>query len=164
MKQKKFQLKGTSAWTLQALFVGLLFLNTGCSVYMAAHQPSAKNLSVLDPGTPRSQVIAELGAPVWSGEKDGNKADLFTFTQGYSTGAKVARALFHGTADVFSLGLWEVVSTPGEAIFSGTDVKVEVAYDEKDQVKSVRNIGKDDDQKKGASPESGRNPGAPAGK
>ena len=164
MNQKKFQPRGTLGWMAPAFFIGLLFLNTGCSVYMAAHQPSAKNLSVLDPGTPRSQVIAELGAPAWSGEKNGSKADVFTLTQGYSTGAKTVRALFHGTADVFSLGLWEVVSTPGELIFSGTDMKVEVVYDEKDRVKSVRNIGKDDDQKKGASPESRHNPSVPAGK
>ena len=165
MKQKKLQRKVRFTRTARSLFIGLLLLmNTGCSVYMAAHQPKAKDLSVLNPGTPRSQVIAELGAPAWSGEKDGNKADIFTFTQGYSTGAKTARALLHGTADVFSLGLWEVLSTPGEAIFSGTDMKVEVAYDEKDQVKSVRNLGKDSDQKKDASAGPQRNPSAPSGK
>ena len=119
----------------------LSLTNTGCSVYMAAKQPGEKDLSVLSEGTHRSLVIAEFGAPVWSGEKDGKKVDIFAFTQGYSTGAKTARALFHGTADVFTLGLWEVFSTPGEAIFSGTDMKVEVTYDEKDLVKSSKGLG-----------------------
>ena len=36
----------------------------------------------------------------------------------------------HGTADVFSLGLWEVFSTPTEAYFSGSDMKLEVAYEQ----------------------------------
>jgi hypothetical protein len=129
------------AFILGSLFLGLMLLvSTGCSVYMAAHQPKAKDLSVLSPGTVRGRVIAELGAPVWSGEKDGDKADVFTFTQGYSTGAKTARALFHGVSDVFTLGLWEVLATPGEPVFSGTDMKLEVTYDKDDKVKSVKNL------------------------
>jgi hypothetical protein len=77
---------------------------------------------------------------VWSGDKNGEKTDIFVFKQGYSAGARTARALFHGTADVFSLGLWEVVSTPTEAYFSGSDVKVEVVYDSNDLVKASRNL------------------------
>ena len=133
--------RDTIVLLVACLLIGpLLLLNSGCSVYMAAKQPGAKDLSVLNQGTHRSLVIAELGAPVWSGEKDGNKVDVFVFTQGYSTPAKTVRSLFHGTADVFTLGLWEVFSTPGEAIFSGTEMKVEVAYDEKDLVKSAKGI------------------------
>ena len=118
------------------LGVGMtLLVISGCSVFMAAKQPDAKNLSVLDKGNPRSHVIAELGAPVWSGEKDGNKVDVFAFRQGYSKGAKAGRAFFHGVADVFTLGLWEVIGTPIEATATGTDMKVEVFYDENDLVK-----------------------------
>lgn len=121
-------------------FVVVSFLSTGCSVYMAATQPKAKDLSVLTPGTVRGNVIAELGAPIWSGDKNGDKADVFKFTQGYSTGAKAARAVFHGVSDFFTLGLWEVVSTPGEMIFSGTEMKLEVTYDKDDKVKTVTNL------------------------
>ncbi|HEY1269899.1 MAG TPA: hypothetical protein VGH16_21760 [Candidatus Binatia bacterium] len=121
-------------------FVVVSFLSTGCSVYMAANQPKAKDLSVLTPGTLRGNVIAELGSPIWSGDKNGDKADVFKFTQGYSTGAKAARAVFHGVSDFFTLGLWEVVSTPGEMIFSGTEMKLEVTYDKDDKVKTVTNL------------------------
>lgn len=118
------------------LLLAVVFLtNSGCSVYMAAKQPRAKDLSVLKEGTPRSHVIAELGAPVWSGDKSGSKVDVFAFTQGYSAGAKAGRAFFHGAADVFTLGLWEVVGTPVESVASGTEMKVEVTYDENDRVK-----------------------------
>jgi hypothetical protein len=89
---------------------------------------------------------------------------VFTFTQGYSTGAKTARALFHGVADVFTLGLWEVIATPGEAIFSGTDMKLEIAYDNKDQVKSVKKLGGENEQKKEASTQPQSNPDAPSNK
>jgi hypothetical protein len=130
----------TSRLLFVSAFLVLSYLSTGCSVYMAANQPKAKDLSVLTPGTLRGNVIAELGSPIWSGDKNGDKADVFKFTQGYSTGAKAARAVFHGVSDFFTLGLWEVVSTPGEMIFSGTDMKIEVTYDKDDKVKSVTNL------------------------
>lgn len=140
IKTKNEEIAWSCYWILLGLAI-ILMTNTGCSVYMAAKQPGEKDLSVLKPGTHRSLVIAELGTPVWSGEKDGNKVDLFVFKQGYGAGARTARALFHGTADVFTLGLWEVISTPTEAYFSGSDLKVEVAYDDKDLVKSTKPVG-----------------------
>jgi hypothetical protein len=85
----------------------------------------------------RSRVIAELGTPLVSEEKDGKKTDVFSVRQGYSTGAKAGRAIFHGVADVFTLGLWEVVGTPVEAVASGTDVKVSVCYDRNGKVEKV---------------------------
>jgi hypothetical protein len=118
--------------------VGLMLLiMPGCSVYKASNQPEKKNLSVLSPGTPRSYVIAELGTPSWSGEKDGAAVDLFAFRQGYSKGAKIGRAFFHGAADVVTAGLWEVVATPIETIADGTAMKVEVIYDTGERVKLV---------------------------
>ena len=118
----------------------LLEALSGCSVYKAVNQPEKKNLSVLSSGTPRIQVIAELGAPVWSGEKNGEKVDLFTFKQGYSKGAKTGRALFHGAADVLTIGMWEVVGTPIETVADGTDMKVEITYDSEEKVKSVNRL------------------------
>lgn len=132
-------------WSMHLCGVILLLIfgfgGVGCGVYMAAKQPREKDLSVLNPGTPRGHVIAELGAPTWSGERDGNKVDIFTFVQGYSTANRSARALFHGVSDVFSLGLWEVIATPVEGAFSGTTMKVEVTYDEREDVRLVKNLG-----------------------
>lgn len=111
-------------------------LQSGCSVFMAAKQPDKKNLGLLEPGHHRAQLIAEFGAPIHTETKDGNKVDVFRFVQGYSTGAKTSRALFHGAADVFTLGLWEVVGTPTEAAFDGNDMAVQVNYDAQDKVVS----------------------------
>jgi len=110
---------------------------SGCSVYMAAKQPDKKDLGVLSPGTPRSLLLAELGQPVASEERDGRRVDIFTFTQGYGTATKTGRALFHGAADVFTLGLWEVVGTPTEAIFDGDKLSFEVRYDGDEKVDEV---------------------------
>ena len=122
------------------VLVLILVTNSGCSVYMAAKQPDAKDLSVLKIGNHRSRVIAEFGAPIWTGDKDGDKTDVFVFKHGYGAASRTGRALFHATADVFSLGLWEAVSTPTEAYFSGSDFKVEIAYDLKDLVKSTQDL------------------------
>lgn len=117
--------------------VGLLMSQTGCAVFMAAKQPPKKDLSVLKQGTPRSLLLAELGQPIASETKNGKRVDVFSFTQGYSKPAKAARAVFHGAADVFTLGLWEVVGTPTEAVFDGTKVALEVTYDQADRVENA---------------------------
>lgn len=113
-----------------------LVVAPGCSVFMAAKQPKKKDLTVLNPGTARPLLIAELGAPIHTETKDGNKVDVFGFVQGYSTGAKTGRAVFHGAADVFTLGLWEVIGTPTEAALDGQDMAVQVTYDANDKVVS----------------------------
>jgi hypothetical protein len=116
----------------------------GCAAYQATQQPGKKNLAVLAPGTPRSHVIAELGAPIWSEERDGQRVDLFTFKQGYTKPVKAGRALVHGAADVVTGGLWEVVGIPAESLADGKDVKVEIVYDDRRAVKTMEVIAGQD--------------------
>jgi hypothetical protein len=85
-------------------------------------------------------VIAELGAPTWSDDRQGVTVDVFKFKQGYAKETKAFRALAHGAADVATLGLWEVVGIPFESIADGTDVQVEVHYGEDQKVSSVQVI------------------------
>jgi uncharacterized protein YceK len=124
----------------QLKFVGLLglvvagLLLSGCATVMASRQPNAKNLDLFKAGTPRQQVIAEFGWPQHSQTVDGKRTDNFTFVQGYSKGAKIGRTLFHGIADAVTLFTWEVVGTPTELIFNGTNMVVKVTYDSEDKV------------------------------
>jgi hypothetical protein len=134
MKKKEGGMKPISLILLLIIFI----IGSGCSVYMAAHQPEKKDLNVFEKGTPRSEVVAECGSPVFTKESEGKKVDVFTFTQGYSEGSKTGRALFHGTADVLTLGLWEVVGTPIESVADGTEVQVEVCYDADDNVDFIK--------------------------
>jgi hypothetical protein len=94
----------------------------------ATRQPPKRDMAVLDRGSERTRVIAELGAPVWSEKRGDETVDVFTFKQGYTDTTKAARALAHGAADVATFGLWEVVGLPAETIADGTDVQVEVHY------------------------------------
>jgi hypothetical protein len=113
-----------------------LFLG-GCSVYMASHQPSEKNVGLFKPGTPRSFLIAEFGVPVSSEVRNGQKFEIFRFTQGYSGGAKAGRAFAEGVADVMTLGAAEIITTPVETIADGNLIAYEVSYDNNDLVVQV---------------------------
>ncbi len=121
-----------------AIMLSALPAFSGCAVYMAANQPDKRDVSVLQEGTYRGKVLAELGQPVSTETRDGQRVDVFNFVQGYSDGAKVGRAALHAAADVFTLGLWEVVGTPIEAVADGSEVQVEVFYDAEDNVKEVK--------------------------
>ena len=103
---------------------------------MAAKQPGQKNVALFKEGTPRTMLLAEFGYPITE-TREGKKYEIYTFKQGYSTGAKVARALFHGAADVATLGLWEIVATPTESVFTGTDMAFEVSYDDANRINQV---------------------------
>lgn len=110
---------------------------SGCSVAMAARQPSKKDVDLVTPGMPRNIVLSELGQPVASEIKDGKRVEVFSFVQGYSKGARVSRTIAHGTADVLTLGLWEAIGTPTEATFHGKRVAYEVTFDSSDKVERV---------------------------
>jgi len=119
------------------LIVLLGVAGSACSVAMAAKQPSKKDVGLLTPGMPRNLVLAELGQPVATDFSGGNRVEVYSFVQGYSKGARVSRTIAHGTADVLTLGLWEVAGTPTEAIFNGTRVAYEVTYDPWDRIERV---------------------------
>ncbi len=116
---------------------------SGCSVFMAAKQPVKKDISLFEVGVPRTMLIAEYGAPILSEYKNEKKIEIFKFIQGYSTGAKVGRAFFHGAADVVTLGLWELIGIPTEITFSGDELAYLVRYDENDLVDEVIPIKKE---------------------
>jgi hypothetical protein len=119
------------------LAVSLLSALTGCSVFMAAYQPEKKNLDVLAPGVPRQVVLAEMGLPAAHEDRDGVRSEVYKFKQGYSQTARISRAVFHGTADILTVGLWEAVGTPAEYYFSGTDTIVRVTYDRGECVETI---------------------------
>ena len=124
------------------LLIAFTFSSSGCATVMAAHQPGKKDLNVLAVGMPRDTVIAELGSPVHTETENGKKVDIFKFVQGYSQANKTLRTIGHGVADVFTLGLWEVVGTPTEATFNGQDMAIKVTYDQNDKVEEFAYLKK----------------------
>jgi hypothetical protein len=104
---------------------------------MAARQPEMKNLSVLQPGMPRSRVIAELGPPLDTRPTDRGGVDVFAFKQGYSRANRTARALGHAAGTIATAGFWEIAGIPLESWFDGTDVKLEVNYGPNGEVEGI---------------------------
>ena len=110
----------------------------GCSVYMATKQPDAKNVDLFTVGTSRTLMLAEFGMPAATETKNGRTYEIFKFVNGYTAGAKAGRAVFHGAADVVTLGLWEVVGTPTEGVFfTGDEMVFRVRYDKDDRIDEV---------------------------
>ncbi len=126
-----------SAAVALAGVVAIGSLAPGCAAVKATRQPPKRDMAVLQPGVPRTHVIAEFGAPVWSEQQDDHEVDVFTFKQGYTKTTKAARAMVHGAADVATFGLWEVVGLPAETIADGTDVQLEVHYEPDETVQRV---------------------------
>jgi hypothetical protein len=119
------------------ILVSAMLASSGCSVFMAAKQPDKKNVELFKIGTPRSMLLAEFGPPTVSEMRDGKKYEIYKFIQGYSAGAKAGRAVFHGAADILTFGLWEVVGTPAEGVFSGDEMAYEVGYDTDNRIDEV---------------------------
>jgi len=104
---------------------------------MAAKQPAAKKLDLFQAGTPRDILIGEFGPPIVSEEREGKKTEIFRFVHGYSKTVKTGRVIFHSVADIFTLGLWEVVGMPTETVFSGSEMAFQVSYDDSSNVDEV---------------------------
>lgn len=104
---------------------------------MAAQLPDKKDLSLLTIGQPRNVLLAEYGAPVSTETRNGHRVDVFSFKQGYTKASKTGRAVLHGAADIFTLGLCEIVGTPTETAFSGNRVAFEVTYNTSDIIQKV---------------------------
>ena len=110
---------------------------------MAVKQPEQKNLNVLEMGTHKDAVRAELGAPISTGVTvEGEKLEYDVFRpEGNSRGWGVARAFLYGVLDFFTLGLWEVVGTPLEGSISGGEKKnIRVLYNERNKVARVEDL------------------------
>ena len=113
--------------------VVLLLSFPGCSVYKAATQPGPADLSGLGIGTPRTQVIMELGPPKMSeSDAQGKKTDVYEFVSGLHQGSK-ARIILYLAADVFTLTLAELILWPMELTVMEKAVCMAHATYDKDQ-------------------------------
>lgn len=102
--------------SLAALLIltSLMLSQAACSVGAALRQPAPADIQGIGPGTPRDEVITRAGIPKFSEiNTQGKKEDHFEFPSGMS-GASKLRALPYLAADVFTLGLAEIILWPME--------------------------------------------------
>ena len=87
---------------------------SACSVYKAATQPGPAKLTGLGVGSPRMELITKLGPPKFSDtDAHGRKLDTYEFQSGFNQASKV-RIIPYLAADLFTLGLAELILWPME--------------------------------------------------
>jgi hypothetical protein len=111
--------------------IGFLPLLSGCAVFMAVKGKDDPNLGVLGVGQDRAIAIATLGTPHKTYSIDGKNVDVFKLKRGDKPSA--GRAMAHGVLDLMTLGVWEVLGTPIEAL-QGEAFYLTVSYDADDRV------------------------------
>ncbi len=113
---------------------------SGCAVYKTAAAPSQKDLTVLNAGTARDRVIAQLGPPVRTENGDNCRKDVFTFIQGYSKASKNALAAVIAVEDIATLGAAELALQNSGVGRAGKKITVAVYYDASDLVTKSETI------------------------
>jgi len=88
----------------------------GCSTYLEATRPDPVDLDKFAPAEARLNVIGELGSPASSVKDQDKSCDVYQlYTHGPGAWGKAGIAFGEAAADVFTLGLAEVATTPAEA-------------------------------------------------
>lgn len=112
---------------------------TGCGPVLEATRPDPVDLSKFVPGEKRTSVLAEVGGPVASSKDGDNSCDIYKlFTRGPDAVGKGAIAAGEVVADVFTLGLSEVVFTPAEAATRNSKHTVLFCYSSEEKLVSVK--------------------------
>ena len=108
---------------------------TGCSVGMALSGDENPELSVIKVGATRGEVELQLGEPIETQTAEGGgRIDTYEYEIGNEPSA--GRAVAHGVADVLTLGIWELVGTPIEAV-QGDKYQTKITYGPDDKVTHI---------------------------
>jgi hypothetical protein len=112
---------------LVVTLIGAPLVLTGCSVGMALSGEKQPDLAACRVGAERSDIELQLGKPVAGSDlPDGSQSCTYQYQVGNEPSP--GRAVVHGAMDVLTLGLWEVVGTPIEAV-QGQKYNMTVVYD-----------------------------------
>jgi hypothetical protein len=107
-----------------------------CSVGMALSGSENPDLGAIRVGASRGEVELHLGSAVKTTPlPDGGRADVYQYEIGNEPSA--GRAVGHGVMDVLTLGIWEIVGTPIEAV-QGETYSATITYDESDKVADIK--------------------------
>jgi hypothetical protein len=127
------------------LAVGVLLAGaptlSACAVGMAMSGEEGPDLAACRVGADRADIQAQLGQPHSERVLDnGDQVCSYEYEVGNEPSA--TRAVMHGGMDVLTLGLWELVGTPVEAV-QGETFEMTVTYGPDGKAKSIesRRVG-----------------------
>ena len=117
-------------WALGAVALwAVVSVVYACSAYMEATRPEPTDISQFTIGTPREDVLTRLGQPVVSTTENGNSCDVYhLYTQAIGAMGRAPIAIAETAADVFTVGLAEVVLTPAEMVTRNAKYPVKFCY------------------------------------
>ena len=108
---------------------------SGCSIGMAMSGKKAPDLAVVKTDAYRQDIELQLGPPVQASSNDlGGVTAVYDYEVGNEPSA--GRAIGHGVADLLTLGAWELVGTPVEAV-QGDKYRLTIAYDKDNKAKTI---------------------------
>jgi hypothetical protein len=109
----------------------VLALLPACSVVLEATQPDPVDMSQFSVGEDHTRIAAKLGAPAATMRQGQDSCDVYKlYTRGPGAAGKATIAASEAVADVFTLGLAEVVTTPAEAATRNSLHTVTMCYGE----------------------------------
>lgn len=114
-----------------------------CSVGMALSGNKPRDTSTFYHGSDRSFVHAKTGLPDSSfQDEEGRWIDTYLIVTGDEPSA--GRAIGHGALDVVTLGLWEVIGTPIEAVAGSEEYQSFIIhYDKDNKIERVERYDKE---------------------
>jgi hypothetical protein len=124
---------------MRLVIVAVLVLNmVGCSIYKAATAPPPVAVDRVTVGTSRAEVMSVFGSPKNTDSAISGKTDIYEFIDG-NNGASKLRILPYIAADVFTLGLAELVLWPLElSVLQGSEGRAVVTFDADNVAKVVK--------------------------
>jgi hypothetical protein len=123
------------------LFIALLLMTTaaqGCSIYKAATAPPSVPVDTVKTGSTRAEVMSVFGTPKSTDVIQSNeRTDVYEFIDG-NPGAAKLRIIPYIGADLFTIGLAELVLWPLElAAMQGSEGRAIVTYDQNNRATTV---------------------------
>ena len=77
-------------------------------MYSAASRPDYKDTSIVSPGTPRAELVKQLGEPCRTYQRDNARVDIFEVSDAAATSRqKAVRATGYALLDVVTVGVGE---------------------------------------------------------
>ncbi len=125
---------------MKSLIVCLFVLITlqACSPVMESMRPDPVDISQFVVGENRLKILSDLGSPITTTKDGQNSCDIYKlYTKGPDAVGKGAIAAGEAVADVFTLGLTEVVFTPAEAATKNSKHTVIFCYSQDSKLVSV---------------------------
>lgn len=116
----------------------VVMMSAGCSTVMEARRPDPVDLRQFSIGDRRFDIVTQIGAPLATETEGSESCDVYKLvTHGVHRAGKAAIILGEAAADVYTLGLFEVIATPVEGATASAPHTVAFCYSADRKLQSI---------------------------